>query len=189
MEPLSLAIGIVGLYSASIDLLDRIKDYQNFGTESSTTIARFDASRLRLQLWAEAVGIGDNGLRDSHDVGLDDPRISSVVYNILYWSYKLLQKVEDNVNSLKIPKRQQTNGEQWSLLSQDGRAEAEYQKKFSKKGRLAWSTGSKTKVTQDVQEFEGLVNLLHGVISPRDVRAEGVTNCNHTVEIDSISTD
>ena len=189
MEPLSLAIGIAGLYSASIDSLDRIKDYHNFARESSTTVARFEASKLRLQSWAKAVGISDHGLTDSHDVHLDDRRISSVVRNVLYWTYKHLQKIEGSASSLRIPKRQQTDGEQWLFPSHDGGAEAKYQQKISKKGRLAWSTGSKTKLTQDVQQFEELVNILHDVVSPRDDREDGETNCNHPIKTDLSSTD
>ena len=189
MEPVSLAIGIAGLYNASIDILDRVRDYRDFGRESSTTVARFDASKLRLQNWARDLGIGNGGLADPHDVRLDDPQTASVVRNVLYWSCKLFQKVEHNTTSLKLPVRQRTDGEQWSLPSHDGGAEIEYHQKFSKKGRLAWSIGFKTKVTQDVQQFEELVNILHDVVSPRDVKEDGVTKCNHPMEADPISTD
>ena len=189
MEPVSLVIGIAGLYSASIEVLDRVKDYRDFGRESSTTIARFDASKMRLQHWAKAVGIDDGGLTDSHHVRLDDQQISSAVRNILYWTYKLLQKIENSATSLQLPERQRTDNEQWSLRSHDDGAEAEYQQKFSKKGRLAWSMGSKTKLTQDVQKFEELVNLLLDFVPPRDSGEDGVIDCNHSIEIDPTSTD
>ena len=80
------------------------------------------------------------------------------------------------------------DGEQWSLPSQDGGAETEYQQKFSKKGRLAWSMGSKTKLAQDVQQFEELVRTLHSIVPPRNDRADGVANCNYTTEPGLIST-
>lgn len=189
MEPLGLAVGIAGLYRMFIDISDGVKNYRDFGTESSTTIARFDASNLRLQNWAKAVGIGDCELTESHDVRLDDPRTEPVVRNLLYWSCKLFQKVEYNTTSLKFPVRQRTDGEQLSLPSHHDGAEAKYQQKLSKKGRLAWSTGLKTKFTQDVRQFEELVNILHDVVSPRDTREDGVTNCNHPIAPDPLSTD
>lgn len=187
MEPVSLAIGIAGLYNASIDILDRVRDYRDFGRESSTTVARFDASKLRLQNWARDVGIDNGRLTDPHDVRLDDTQTASVVRNILYWSCKLFQKVEHSTTSLKLPVRQRTDGEQWSLPSHDGGAETEYQQKFSKKGQLAWSMGSKTKLAQNVQQFEELVGTLHSIVPPRDDREDGVANCNYTIEPDPIS--
>lgn len=56
MEPISLAVGIIPLYSAAIDLLDRVRDFRNFEDDSRTALLRFDASKLKLQDWAQSLG-------------------------------------------------------------------------------------------------------------------------------------
>ena len=94
MEPVSLAIGVAGLYNASIDVLTHVRDYKDFGRESSMTIARFDASKLMLQNWAKTLGIRDGKLVDPHDSRLDDSQTASVIKNILRCLKDVFDKVE-----------------------------------------------------------------------------------------------
>ncbi|KAL9608440.1 MAG: hypothetical protein Q9167_006739 [Letrouitia subvulpina] len=176
MEPVSLAVGVVGLYNASIGLLKLVHGYKEFETESSTTIARFNASKLRLQYWAETLGIRNGKLLDPHDSRLDNPQTALVVQDILRSLYKLFDKVEYKSASLKLPARKRPAGiGRFSVRLSDAENEAEQRQAISKKGRIAWVTGGKFTLSKDIQNFEGLVNILYDVVGPHQLEAASRT--------------
>ena len=179
MEPVSLAVGVVGLYNVTIDVLTRVRDYKDFGSESSTTIAHFDASKLRLQNWATALGIRNGKLVDPHDSRLDDSRMASVIQNILRGLGEIFDKIEYRSTSLKLPVQQRSASiDAWSLPLDDDRNEVEQRQVVSTRSRITWATGGKAKLSKDVQTFESLVNVLYKVVAPRDFEAGSVIECN-----------
>lgn len=179
MEPMSLAVGVVPLYNVTIDVLTRVRDYKDFGSDSSTTIARFDASKLRLQNWAKALGIRNGKLVDPHDCRLDDSRTASVIQNILRGVGKIFDKIEYRSTSLKLPVMQRSASiDAWSLPLDDERNVVERRQVVSARSRIAWATGGKTKLSKDVQSFEGLVNILYEVVAPRESETGSLIECN-----------
>ena len=178
MEPVGLAIGVVSLYSVSAKILDRVHDFKDFGIEAQTTFARFEASKLRLQNWAKALGICDGKLAEHYDHRLDDPQTVVVIQNILRWSTKAFEKIDGARETFKLPLRQRSAGlDGWVVPDDNLRSGVELPQKFSKKGRLAWASGGKAKLEKDVDNFERLVNILSDVVPPRDPEAGSVIKC------------
>ncbi|KAL8795154.1 MAG: hypothetical protein Q9195_002309 [Heterodermia aff. obscurata] len=175
MEPVSLAVGLVPIFVSAIDILDRVRDYKEFGDESEAILSRFEASRLKLHSWAKALGIGDGMLSDAHDPRLDDPRTASVVQNILLASIRVFDKVDYQSESLRLPLRQRSAGiDGWSLPADDIRRVHPERESMSKRSRLAWATGGKTRFEKDVRNFESLVNVLNDVVPPRGLEEESL---------------
>lgn len=178
MEPVSLAVGIVSLYNTFIEVSSRVRDYNEFGAESQTTLLRFDASKLKLENWAKALGIRNGKLMDTHDPRLDEPQTASVIQSVLHWSTTAFDKVEARSTSLRLPLHQRsarTDG--WSLLSDDIKNEVDRRQNLSTKSRIAWATGGKAKLSKDVYRFEELVNILRDVVPPREIEGGSKTNC------------
>ena len=178
MEPVGLAVGIVSLYNTFIEVSSRVRDYKEFGVESQTTLLRFDASKLKLQNWAKALGIHDGRLIDSHDPRLDDPQTASVIQNILRWSTTTFDKIEARSTSLRLPLRQRSAGtDGWFLPSDDIRHEVDRRQNSSTKSRIAWATGGKARLSKDVSSFEELVNILSDVVPPRELEEGSKIKC------------
>lgn len=164
---MSLAVGILTLYNAAFDLVVLVRDYKDFETDSSATIVRFNASKLKLEKWAETLGIRDGKLVDSHDSRLYDSRTALVVKNILRSIHQLFDKVEYKTKSLKLATGQRSAGvDELPVRLKDVRNEAEQHPAISKKDRIAWVMGGKSTLSKDVQNFEGLVNILYDVVGP-----------------------
>ena len=178
MEPVGLAIGVVSLYSVSANILDRVHDLKDFGIEAQTTFARFDASKLRLQNWAKALGICDGRLTKHYDHRLDNPQTAAVIQNILRSSTKAFEKVDDACETFKLPLRQRSAGlDGWVLPDGNLRSGVEPRQKFSKKGMIAYAIGGKAKLEKGVDDFERLVNCLSDLVPPRDPEAGSVIKC------------
>lgn len=67
MEAAGLAAGILSLYNACIDITTRFDAYKNFEVESQVTTTYFEALKVKLQDWADGVGIRNGELVDDHD--------------------------------------------------------------------------------------------------------------------------
>jgi ankyrin repeat protein len=83
MDVAGLVIGVAGLFSVCLDILERVDSYQDAKIGSSQLSARFKADKLRLREWAKGVGIEDGKLKESHNPRLDNSEILSTVQNIL----------------------------------------------------------------------------------------------------------
>ncbi|KAL9630198.1 MAG: hypothetical protein Q9164_006540, partial [Protoblastenia rupestris] len=178
MEAAGLAVGIVSLYNASIDILSRFDAYKNFGAESQVTIVHFDASKMKLQDWAKCVGIRDGKLVDVHDARLDDPRRGSIIKNALGHLKKVFEKVEYTSSSVRLPSRQRSAGtDDWITPFDKTMSKLEQRQHFSKRSQMAWATGGKAKLNKDVSVFEGLVNVLYDVVNPREFQPGPVITC------------
>ena len=175
MEPVSLAVGLVPIFISAFKILDRVRDYKEFADESVTTLSHFEASKLKLQNWAKALGICDGKLSDAHDPRLDDSRTASVVQNLLHASIKIFDKVEYQGESLGLPVRQRSAGtDGWAVPSDDIRHSHPERQILSKRSRIAWATGGKTRFEKDVRNFESLVNVLSDVVPSRELEEESL---------------
>ncbi|KAF8535515.1 hypothetical protein BDD12DRAFT_808506 [Trichophaea hybrida] len=99
IDPVGLTIGLVGLFTASLDVLDRIstakayrKDYQLFVTKAET-------ERFRLRRWGQVVGLArEDGVSVQHEL-LQDSMIEEKVCELLM----------ENVGEYTfLPRRQET---------------------------------------------------------------------------------
>jgi predicted DNA-binding protein (UPF0251 family) len=86
MEPISFTIGVAGisgLFSASLDALDRISAAKSYGTDYHLFTTKLSSERRRLIRWGHAVGLTP-GSGVSHAL-LQDPEIREEVRELLTW--------------------------------------------------------------------------------------------------------
>jgi hypothetical protein len=94
MEVAGLSIGVIGLvgvFGVCMDVIGRIDAYKDFGVEFRGAIARFEADKIRLQKWADEVGIQD---ATSLDPRLKDPEIELGVKTLLISALEIFEATE-----------------------------------------------------------------------------------------------
>lgn len=173
MDPFSLATGIAGfaglagLFSTCLDIIDRVDSYKDFGVESRSIIAQFEADKLLFQKWAQNIGINQTKLKEDHHMDLDDPQTASIVEKILLSIQEIFSATDTTLSNLQ-PTREV------DLRSQDGalrpRRHAEYQSvrtSASKRKRIRWALRGKVKFIAQVQQFGALVQRLYD-LAPLD---------------------
>lgn len=57
MEAIGFAVGIAGLFSTCMDVVEKVNIYKDFEANSSALAAVFRADKLYLEQWASKVGI------------------------------------------------------------------------------------------------------------------------------------
>ncbi|KAL8859660.1 MAG: hypothetical protein Q9178_003774 [Gyalolechia marmorata] len=173
MEVAGLAVSIVSLYNATVDVLGRVEAYKNFGTESQTNFVHFEAAKIRLQDWADSVGIQNGQLADRHNPRLDDLKRASIIKTALEGLTKLFDDVERTSSSINLPTRRPTaDADIWLTPFDDVRSKPEHHQAGSKRSRLAWAMGGKEKLNKNVVAFDGLITVLYHVANPSDVNGD-----------------
>ena len=167
MEAAGLAVGIVPLYNAIIDIIGRVDAYRKFGAESQTSLVHFEAAKVRLQDWADGVGIRDGRLADHHDPRLDEPKRAWIIKMALENLKTLLDEVEHTSSSLKLPIRRPTaEAALWPRPLDQTTDKPENHQVLSKRSRLNWAIGGKEKLNRNITVLEGLVAVLYRVAPP-----------------------
>ncbi|KAI4244247.1 MAG: hypothetical protein L6R42_010505, partial [Xanthoria sp. 1 TBL-2021] len=161
MEAAGLAIGIVSLYKATIDILGHVDAYKKFGADSQTSIVHFEAAKVRLQDWADNVGIRDGKLADHHNPRLDEPKRASIIENALECLKTLLDEVERTSSSFKLPIRRPTaEADLWPTPFDETANKPKHHQAISKRSRLNWAMGGKEKLNRDIAVFQGVGHSL-----------------------------
>lgn len=167
MEVAGLAVGIVPLYNAIIDILGRVDAYRKFGAESQTSFVHFEAAKVRLQDWADSVGIRDGRLADHHDSRLDEHKRAWIIKMALEALKTLLDEVEHTSLSMKLPTRRPTaEAGFWPTHLDRNTDKPEHHQVLSKRSRLNWAMGGKEKFNRNIAVLEGLVAVLYQVAPP-----------------------
>jgi len=189
MDPLSLTfgiaglVGLTGLYSTCLDVIDKVDAYKEYGIESRSMIAQFEADKLLFQNWGKSVGIDKNKLSDNHHENLDDPRTVSSVEKILSSIQELYLSADSTRLTLQpISKPDRKSNPSIGGISWLG-SHARHQKvqeSTSKRKRMAWAFRNKAKFVAQVQQFGALVQRLQSLVPPDD---KGATNV-HSGSID-----
>lgn len=162
MEPVSFAVGIIGLaglFGTCIDILDRFDSWQNFGSDSRNLSAQFKAHKLRLETWGRAVGLKDGGISDVHDKALDDPRVFSTVKELLS-AVKDVCCLGDEVFS---PSELTTDSTVRRHMLSRSHTRPNFMKE-SKVHKLNWALRDKAKSITQVGQFASLVDILYNLI-------------------------
>lgn len=161
MEPVGLAVGIVGLaglYTACLDLLERFDSWKEFGTDSKSLSALFNAEKLRLRQWGDAAGFDRENLSlsQSHHKALDNPQTLSIVK-------ELLSAIKDVVNDGEnFPcEPDSTHDKEKGSAKRNTHPGAGRE---SKRGKLRWALGKKGKRVAQVEQFGSLVEKLCNLV-------------------------
>jgi hypothetical protein len=184
MDPLSLTFGIAGLYSACLDIIDKVDSYKEYGIESRSMIAQFEADKLLFQKWGKNVGIDQNRLLDKHHRNLDDPQTVSSVEKILSSIQELYLSADNTRLTLLKPAQKSKSSTGGTLLSGSYARYETVQESASKRKRVAWAFRNKAKFVAQVQQFGALVQRLHSLVPPDDMK--GVTNMYNGAIDDSL---
>ncbi|KAF6844647.1 ankyrin repeat domain-containing protein 52 [Colletotrichum musicola] len=168
MEPVGLSVGIAGLaglFSTCLDAVQRFDSYKNYGRDSRSLAAQFDADKHRLEQWGQAVGINTAKLSDTHHPLLDNQKTLSLVHRLLVSIQDFCSSADDAIEQqpLLVDGEFPTN----KLLFARPRQEAPTDSKWRK---LAWALRGKTKRTDQVQTFALLVQCLYNVVPPDDAK-------------------
>jgi hypothetical protein len=86
MESADLGVGVVGLVGvvhASLNILDKVDTYKDFGTESRSLWLRFEAHKHRFRKWLHGVGIVNGRIQNKHHQLLDDAGLAELVGRIV----------------------------------------------------------------------------------------------------------
>ncbi|KAH8901073.1 hypothetical protein GQ53DRAFT_756749 [Thozetella sp. PMI_491] len=101
MEPIGLAVGVVGLaglFNTCLDAFDRLSAYKDFDKDSRSLSAQFSAERLRFQQWGESVGIDGNTVANNHHPALDHSETRKKVEEL----FAVILEVENGTGSATL---------------------------------------------------------------------------------------
>ena len=104
MEPIGFAVGVVGLaglFSVCLDVIDKVDSYKEFGVESRSIIAQFEADKHLFTKWAQDVGIDKDKLNNNCHSYLANPETNLIVQKILSSIQEIFSKTEGTVSNLQ----------------------------------------------------------------------------------------
>jgi hypothetical protein len=173
MDPFSLAtgiagfVGLAGLFSTCLEVIDRVDSYKDFGVESRSIITQLEADKHIFIKWAQDVGIDQDPDKAKNNSNFDNPETILIVQKVLWNIQEIFSKTERTVSSL------QTVVEAGPTSFPDGIHFLNQRKKsqnleggISKRSRIGWSLRGKAKFTHQVQQFGALVQRLHSLVPP-----------------------
>ena len=158
MEPVGLAVGVVGLaglFSTCLHALQRLDSYKAAGRDSRQLDAQLSATIHLFERWGEGVGISQGKLSKAHHPDLDDPRTFLVIQRLLGSINELLQ-TSNNVDHRSLDFSIRDPGPE----------------KVSRWEKTAWALRGKLKQTNQVQALATLVADLYNVVPLTNVPSD-----------------
>lgn len=158
MEPVSFAVGIIGLaglFSTCLDAVERFDSWRDYDSEFRSLVAQFKAQKLRLTKWGLAVGLEDDELSYEHNALLDDPKIESTVKELLLAINAVCRDEDKAFLTPMLGKDEKPTKDQLSYR---------HTPRESKRQKLGWVLRTKAKRVAQVDQFSKLVETLHDLI-------------------------
>ncbi|GMG09608.1 unnamed protein product [Aspergillus oryzae] len=171
MEPVGLAVGVVGLFglfNTCLDVAKKHDAWKDFGSESRCLTAQFEAQKLRLQNWGEAVGVEQESVSSKHHELLGDPRTRSNIQNLLLAIKDICG--HEQALSLTTISRVETGSSEGPILTKHGYS---LSSRGSKRQRLNWALRGKERRIAQVAQFSSLVDDLHSLVPVNGERGQG----------------
>ncbi|KAF5247348.1 hypothetical protein FANTH_6439 [Fusarium anthophilum] len=166
MEPVGLAVGLVGLFSTCMDVMQRVDSYRTAGRDLRQLDAQLNATVHLFERWGDGVGISKGKLSDDHHPDLDNPRTYAVVQG-------LLNSIKDfSPTSTEPPSPRGLQKTPSFPISGDV---SSHGSKASRWQKTAWALRGKLKQTSHVQALVGLVADLYNVIPPDTTGSKALT--------------
>lgn len=162
MEPVSFAVGLIGLaglFTTCLDAADRIDSWLEYDTDYRALQAQYNAQKIRLERWGLMVGLQDFELSDEHNILLDDPQTSATIKDLLLAIEGVCRGEERTLASTTFGKEKQNLKEQ--LFPRHAGRD-------SKRDKLRWALGAKAKRVSQVEQFTSLVENLHDLVPIED---------------------
>lgn len=173
MEPVGFAVGVVGLaglFSVCLEVIDRVDSYKEFGVESRSIIAQFEADKHLFIKWAKDVGIDKDKLNNNYHSHLYNPEINLIVQNILSSIQEIFSKTEGTVSNLQPVMEAGPTSFPSGIHFLNTRKKAQNPEgAISKRVKIGWSLRSRAKFISQVQQFGALVQRLHSLVPPDEL--------------------
>lgn len=171
MEIAGLGVGIAGLsglFSACLDVVERIDSYKSFDVDSRAIISQFDADKLLFKQWGKAVGFDGESLGNSHHENLDDAETLLAVR-------KTFAVIQDIITDfVEEPSSQRNGSDSMSSVRPPNDSRRIRLQKFqgvpSYKTKLEWTLRHKTRFLVLSQQFGSLVGSLRALVPPESSR-------------------
>jgi hypothetical protein len=177
MEPVGLAVGIAGLaglFSVCLDLVDRVDSYKDFGVESRSIAAQFEADKHLFAKWAQDVGIYNDKQMKYYNNDLDNPETNLIVQKILSSMQEIFGKTERTVSNLQpVEEAGPTSYPNGIRFLNTRKTFQAPEGAISKRSKIGWSLRSKAKFVYQVQQFGALVQRLYSLVPP-DIQSKPV---------------
>ena len=161
-----LSLGIPSLFSACMDILQRMEAYKDLRVEASHAIVQFDADKLRLQKWSKEVGISDGEWNQKRDPRLQDPDLEVVIKKILYSICEIFDATELTRSQLRIKSGPEDRPYPDLPDSFTEHANKENSSSLSKKGGIGLFIKHKGKFTNQVDMLKKIVDMLYNLVPP-----------------------
>ena len=164
----SNAVDIPDLFGACIDILERADAYKEFGVESRSMIARFDADKLRFRRWANEVGIFDGKCKETHDHWLNDRELESAVKRILISTCEIFDAAK--LTHSKLRNDCGENDGPLPAIPGVSRETTKIKTKSSPstsiRGGIDWDYKRRGMFTNHIDMFSKVVEMLYNLIPP-----------------------
>ncbi|RYP82119.1 hypothetical protein DL770_005683 [Monosporascus sp. CRB-9-2] len=158
MEPVGLAVGIAGLaglFSVCLDVIDKVDSYKDYGIDSRSITAQFEADKHLFKIWARDVGFEKGNLNNRHHDRLDSPDTRAIIEKLLASINEIFGKSESSVSNLTTQNQ--------SKIQRDNAI-------VPKKDRIGWTLRGKQRFIAQVQQFGALVQKLYSLVPPDSLR-------------------
>ena len=173
MEIAGAAVGVIGLFSACVDVLEKIDSYRDFDVDFHSVGAKFEADRVLFRRWGRAVGIDKGRLSDAHHEGLDEAETASAVAKIL----SSIQELHSNMKNAQSSSQSKKGDPNTRLTAgQPPGSLAQYQNDWepvSRKQKLVWSLRNKARYISKVDHFGALVQRLQALVPADGMKGIG----------------
>lgn len=188
MEIAGLGVGVVGLaglFSACLEVVERIDSYKNFDLDSRALISQFDADKLLFKQWGEAVGFDGESLGNNHHENLNDTETLLAIRKIFAIIQDITTDFEDGTSG-------QWNGsDSMSSGSKPNNSRGIRLQKFrgvaSHKTKIEWTLRHKARFLALSQQFGSLVGSLRALVPPessgqafRGIISSGNNTCSRS---------
>ena len=185
MDPVSFAVGIIGLaglFSTCLDAVERFDAWKDFGTDYRSVAAQFKAQKLRLEKWGQAVGLQEDTLLEKHNKFLDDPQTKSIVGELLS-AIKAICSYQDEAfpapSSATEPKSFKDQ-----LWPRHGHSGAPHE---SKRQKLSWALRDKARRMAQIGQFSTLVDNLYSLVPTTGMTGEQSSRFTESARLDDFA--
>lgn len=179
MEAVGLAVGVAGLFTAVMDMVDKVYTYKSFQLDSDTLAAQFDAERVKFKHWGSVVGLADGRLSASH-TEIWGPERETAVRNLLEILHKMLEM--DTPSIRKMTKTLDGLDDGGARGSSHAPTSHMLPSGSIMMRKLKWSVRGKAEREAQVETFRVIVQQLHDLM-PLDA-AKAVSSGTHGTHSD-----
>jgi hypothetical protein len=163
IDPVGLTLGLAGLFSTSVEVLDRISTAKSYGTDYHLFATKLVLERRRFFRWGQAVDLTGT---QQHEL-LQDPEIQEEVRELLAWAIYFFEDSKVAItrhgaaNSLLLEQGSSSSTARFEYPRKRARI---HQKSSSAMMKVRWAFSGKRKSEKLLQEVIWFVDKLHELV-------------------------